>query len=148
VSTNITLTFQTNYDLALLSAGLKVRLVRMLANVCFKTASGRTAPYEAIVDTGNPITVIPQKIHQQISSQILYPNKVALLGIGQGSVLGPLASVVLSFHDPQTTSPPLQAKVYLLDDDSAPLIIGYEDGLTELRLVSDYPQQQAYFVIP
>jgi hypothetical protein len=63
-------------------------------------------------------------------------------------VQGQLASVVMSFQDPQTTSPPLQAKAYLLDDDSAPLIIGYEDGLTELQLVSDYPQQQACFVIP
>ena len=148
MSTNITLKFQTNYDLALLSVGLKVRLVRVLVNVCFKTARGWRAPYEAIVDTGNPITVIPQKIHQQISSQVLYPNKVDLLGIGQGSVRGQLAGVVISFHDPQTTSPPLQAKAYLLDDDSAPLIIGYEDGLTELRLVSDYPQQQAYFEFP
>ncbi|MGH7597423.1 MAG: hypothetical protein ACREOI_13805 [bacterium] len=148
MSTNIALTFQTNYDLALLSAGLKVRLVRLLVNVCFKTTSGWTAPYEAIVDTGNPITVIPQKIRQQISSQILYPNKVDLLEIGQGSVRGQLASVVISFQDPQTTSPLLQAKAYLLDDDSAPLSIGFEDGLTELRLVSDYPQQQAYFEIP
>jgi len=63
VSTNIALTFQTNYDLALLSAGLKLRLVRLFVNVRFKTAGGWTAPYEAIVDTGNPITIIPQKIH-------------------------------------------------------------------------------------
>jgi hypothetical protein len=35
----------------------------------------------------------------------------------------------------------------LPDDDSAPLISGYEDGLAELRLVSKYPQQQAYFEI-
>ena len=148
MSTNIALTFQTNYDLALLSAGLKVRLVRMFVNVRFKTVGGWTAPYEAIVDTGNPITIIPQKIHQQLSSQILYPRKVDLLGIGQGSVRGLLANVIMSFHDPQTTSPPMQAKTYLLDDDSAPLIVGYEDGLTELRMISDYPQQQAGFEIP
>jgi len=104
VSTNIALAFQTNYDLALLSAGLKVRLVRLLATVRFKTAGGWTAPYEAIVDTGNPITIIPQNLHQQISSQVLYPRKVDLLG--------------------------------------------YEDGLTELRMISDYPQQQACFEIP
>lgn len=145
---NISLAYQTNYDLALLSAGLKVRLVRLLTNVCFQTPAGWTEPYEAIVDTGNPITVIPQKIHQQIFSQILYPNKVNLLGIGQGSVRGQLANVTMSCQDPQTSSPPLSAKAYLLDDNSAPLIIGYEDGLTELRLVSDYPQQQAYFEIP
>lgn len=148
MSTNIALTFQTNYDLALLSAGLKVRLVRLLVNVRFKTADGWTAPYEAIVDTGNPIKIVPQKIQQQISAQILYPNKIDLLGIGQGSIRGLLANVIVSFHDPQTTSPAMQAKAYLLDDDSAPLIVGYEDGLTELRLISDYPQQQAGFEIP
>ena len=144
----ISLAFQTNYDLSLLSAGLKVRLVRLLVNISFKTPSGWTEPYEAIVDTGNPITVIPLRIHQPIFSQILYLNKVNLLGIGQGSVLGQLANVIMSFHDQQTTSLPLQAKAYLLDDNSTPLIIGYEDGLTELRLISDYPQQQAYFEIP
>jgi hypothetical protein len=148
VSTNIALTFQTKYDLGLLSAGVKVRLVRLLTNVCFKTAGGWTAPYEAIVDTGNPITIIPQKIHQHISSQVLYPNKIELLGIGQSSIRGLLANVIVSFHDPQITSPPMQAKAYLLDDDSAPLIVGYEDSLTELRLISDYPKQQAGFEIP
>jgi hypothetical protein len=144
----ISLTFQTNYDLSLLSAGLKVRLVRLLGNVSFKTASGWTEPYEAIVDTGNPITVIPHKVHQQIFSQSLYPKKIDLLGIGQGSVRGQLATVIISFHDQHTTSSSLQTKAYLLDDNSTPLIIGYEDGLTELKLVSNYPQQQAYFEIP
>lgn len=148
MSTNIALTFQTKYDLGLLAAGIRVRLVRLLVNVRFKTAGGWTAPYEAIVDTGNPITIIPQTIHSQISSPVLYPNKVDLFGIGQGSIRGQLASVIMSFHDPQNTSPAMQAKAYLLDDDSAPLILGYEDGLTELRLISDYPQQQAGFEIP
>lgn len=148
MSTSISLAFQTKYDSALLSAGLKVRLVRLLGNVCFKTSSGWTKPFEAIVDTGNPTTVLPLNVHQQISSQKLYPGKIDLLGIGQGSVRGWLASIIMSFHDKQATSPPFQAKAYLLDDDSTPLIIGYEDVLTELRLVSDYPQQQAYFELP
>lgn len=112
MSTSISLKFQTNLDLALLSAGVKVRLVRLLVNVCFKTSGNWTAPYEAIVDTGNPITIIPQKIHQQISSQVLYPSKLDLFGIGHGSIRGLLASVMMSFHDPQTTSPPLQAKAF------------------------------------
>lgn len=148
MSTRIALAFQTNYDLTLLSVGLKVRLVRSLVDVCFKTSTGWTEPFEAIVDTGNPITVIPQRIHQQIVSQLLYSKPVDLLGIGQGSVRGFLSNIVMSFHDQQTTSPPLQAKAYLLNDNSAPLIIGYEDGLTELRFTSDYPQQQAYFKMP
>jgi hypothetical protein len=107
-----------------------------------------TEPYEAIVDTGNPITVIPLRIHQQIFSQLLYPGKINLSGIGQGIVQGQLASIIMSFHDQQTTSLPLQAKAYLLDDNSTPLIVGYEDALTELRLISDYPQQMGHFEIP
>jgi len=148
MSTNISLEFQTKYDLALLSVGLKVRLVRLLVNVCFKTSTGWTKPYEAIVDTGNPTTVIPFNIHQQIFSQVLHPTKIDLLGLGQGSVRGRLSSVTMSFQDKQLTSPPFQAKAFLLDQNSTPLIIGYEDGLTELRLVSDYPQQTAYVEIP
>lgn len=148
MSINISLAFQTSYDLAMLSAGLKVRIVRLLGSVCFKTTTGWTELYEAIIDTGNPITIIPQTIHQQIFSQILHRNKIELIGIGQGSVQGQLASVIMSFQDRQASSSPLQAKAYLLDDNSTPLIIGYEDGLTEFRMVSDYPQQQAYVEIP
>jgi hypothetical protein len=41
-------------------------------------------------------------------------------------------------------SPPIRIKAYLLADNALPILIGYEDVLTELRLVSNYTLKRAY----
>lgn len=35
-------------------------------------------------------------------------------------------------------------KAYLIEDDRAPLLIGFEDVLTLIKLVSDYKNKVAY----
>ena len=59
------LRFRTEIDLDLLSQGVPVRLIRLLATIQLKTAGGWTKEYRAIVDTGNPISVIPFSIWNQ-----------------------------------------------------------------------------------
>lgn len=39
----------------------------------------------------------------------------------------------------------IRAKAILLDDDSVPFLIGFEDILSDIKLVCDYSGKTAYF---
>lgn len=141
----ISLRFKTKYDGEFLKHGLQVRVIRLLASVCFKTPMGWNPPLQAVVDTGNPVTILPEIAHRYIQRKILYPDPVSLFGVGRGQVLAHLAEVEMAFVGKRQISPPIRIKAYLLpDNNSLPILIGYDDVLTDLRLVSDYPHQKAY----
>ena len=40
-----------------------------------------------------------------------------------------------------------KAKAFLLDDDSVPFLIGFEDIMTDIKLVCDYATKTSYFYI-
>jgi hypothetical protein len=68
-------------------------------------------------------------------------------GIGGGKVSGKLGEITLILVDKKTTSPPIKAKALLLDDDSVPFLIGFEDILTDIKLVCDYKSKTSFFHI-
>lgn len=74
----------------------------------------------------------------------LLQKKSWLYGIGSGNVWGKLAEVTMIFSDLKDISPPIKLKAFLLDDDSTPLLIGFEDVLTITNLFCDYRSQRAY----
>ncbi len=103
-----------------------------------------TRKYRGMVDTGNPISVIPHFIWSQAFIKWLLPQPTKLYGIGSGSVSGKLAEVIIVFADEKQVSLPLTVKAHLLYDDSVPFLIGFEDILTELALTSDFKSKTAY----
>jgi len=68
------------------------------------------------------------------------------MGIGGRNVTGRLGWVTLRLHDEETISPPLNIKANLIDDDSMSLILGFEDVISEVLLVSDFQQNTAYII--
>lgn len=140
----IRLVYDTRYDRELLSAGVSLRIIRLYANVKLKTSTGWTATYQAIIDTGSPLVLVPFSIWTPAESKPLVATKTRLLGLGSGSISGQLAELTLQFIDEESTSPPLAIKAHLLDDDSAPFIIGFEDALTHIDIFSSYSSQTAY----
>ena len=70
-----------------------------------------------------------------------------LLGIGGGKISGKLGEVTLVLVDKKTASPPIKAKALLLDDDSVPFLIGFEDIMTDIKLVCDYESKTSFFQI-
>ena len=65
--------------------------------------------------------------------------------------MGRFGQITLRFHDAQEStqaSPPLTIKVDLLSDDSHPIVLGFEDFLTDVELYSNYPQQEVYLSFP
>ena len=142
--------FRTEFDLDILSQGVSVRLIRVLATIQLETASGWTKEYRAIVDTGNPISIIPFSIWNQAQIRPLIRENVRLYGLGsneKSALSGHLAEVTCILKDVQKTSPPLKIKAYLLKDDRSPFLIGFEDILTEIKLVSDYKRKYAFLEI-
>ena len=51
----------------------------------------------------------------------------------------------MSIADEKQISLPLTIKAHLLNDDSVPFLIGFEDVLTELALTVDFKSKSAYF---
>ncbi|MBC8235339.1 hypothetical protein H8E77_37815 [bacterium] len=109
-------------------------------------SNGWSITYEAIIDTGCPITVIPRSRWENIEHRMILPE--ASLGLAGGTVTGQLGEVTLRFHHNNDVSSPLTIKAHLLDGDDRPLIIGFEDILTDIRLVSDFAVDKAYLEFP
>lgn len=63
------------------------------------------------------------------------------------AIRGNLGQVEIVFVDEQKSSSPIRIKAYLIEDDRAPLLIGFEDVLTLIKLVSDYKNNIAYLQI-
>jgi len=68
--------------------------------------------------------------------------------LGSGGVSGKLAEVAMVFLDKKGLSPPISFKGFLVDSDTVPLIIGFEDILTDIKLVCDYSTKTAFLQIP
>jgi len=147
----VNLKITTRIDPELLEQDIPVRYIRLIAWLRLKTGNGWTVIYEAIVDTGNPITAIPFSIWSKARVSWLSERSIKLHGIGsteQGSVQGRLGEITIVLLDERRVSIPLKIKAYLVENDSVPLLIGFEDVLTNLKLVSHYKSQAVYLEWP
>lgn len=147
MSTRVNLHFQTRIDLEFLSQGIHLRLIRLLGTVQLKTPGGWSKETQVIVDTGNPISLVPYSIWSGAEYRLLVQGKTKLFGLGadeQGGLSGTLGEVTLVFKDQQTTSSAIKCKAHLMEDDSAPFLIGFEDILTEAELACHYKSQLAW----
>lgn len=147
MSTTIELEFETHIDLDFVEQAIAVHLIRLTTSLQLQTSEGWTRKYKALVDTGNPISVIPNSVWSKGEINWILPHKSDVRGIGGGKVSGKLGEITLIFVDKKTTSPPIKAKALLLDDDSVPFLIGFEDILTDIKLVCDYKSKTSFFQI-
>jgi hypothetical protein len=147
VSTSIELEFETHIDLDFVEQGIAVHLIRLTASLQLQTREGWTRKYKALVDTGNPISVIPNSVWSKGKINWILSHRSDLLGIGGGKVSGKLGEVTLVLVDKKTASPPIKAKALLLDDGSVPFLIGFEDIMTDIKLVCDYKSKTSFFQI-
>jgi hypothetical protein len=150
MSIKVNLHFQTKIDLEFLSQGVHLRLIRLLGTVQLKTSTAWSPEARVIIDTGNPVTIIPYSIWSQADVRILIQGKTKLYGLGSDEadgLSGQLAEVTLVFKDPTTTSPPIRCKGHILDDDGAPFLIGFEDILASADLACSYKSHTAWLEI-
>jgi hypothetical protein len=130
--------------------GIIIRYVRLIALVSFQTRKGWTEPETAIIDTGVPISVIPRRIWQE-ARHGFYSNAETSISIAGRTVHGRLGEIKLRFHDTADAdriSPAMTIKADLIDDDDDPILLGFEDMLTDVALHSNFRQQQAHLAFP
>jgi hypothetical protein len=147
----VRLKFRTQVNLNYFQRGVTVRYVRIIARVSFETAAGGwTKPADAIIDTGGPISIIPRSVWEQIRYR-LYSHRETEVAVGGRASMGRFGQVTLRVHDAQESeriSPPLAIKADLLSNDVYPIVLGFEDLLTDVALYSNYPQQEVYLSFP
>jgi len=144
VSTKIRLLWQTSFDPIHLAHGHHVKIIRLYSPICFKTPTGWSHAFNAIIDIGSPLTVLPKKIWQNIDILEILSEPVPLGGIGKGVLMARLARILFVFLDTRKEVVELTIKAYLADDDSVPLLLGIEDLITKTRLICDYPKNKAF----
>ena len=125
-----------------------IDIIRLRAHVRFKTAQGWTDAYSAIVDTGAPISLIPDVIWEKLQRTELADHTVG--GIGPGSLPVKVARVWCQLFDSQgNQSQEMEMHAFLVQPGKkAPLILGFKDLLDRLPTSFNYPSQQAHVEEP
>lgn len=146
MSIKIDLDFTKTLDIDLLEKGVKIWLIRIVAQVCFKTKDTNwTRPYEAIIDTGAPVSLIPLTIWQEIDTKIFADYKISgIVPKSECSLPVKVGNVTCIIVDKKASTKDLTINAYLTLTDRVPLILGFYDLFTNLKLVSDYKSKIAY----
>lgn len=110
MSTTIELEFETHIDLDFVEQAIAVHLIRLTVSLQLQTREGWTRKYKALVDTGNPISVIPNSVWSKGKINWILSHKSDIHGIGGGKVSGKSGEIILILVDKKTTSPPIKAK--------------------------------------
>jgi len=122
-----------------------LRIIRLKTRVSFRTLEGGwTLHRDAIIDTGCPVSVIPRSIWTNIHHYFISDEREE--GIAGERVTVRLGVVTLRLYDGETNSPPLRVKTDLAESDTIPLILGFEDVITEILLVCDFHEKIAYAI--
>ena len=77
----------------------------------------------------------------------VYSDTETEVRVGGRASTGRFGQTTLRFHDAherERISPPLAIKADLLSYDSYPIVLDFEDLLTNVVLYSDYPQQEVF----
>jgi len=133
-------------DLDALEAGVALHLIRITAAVSILTPAGWSPAREGILDSGNPVRLIPQSVWAGATVAFLSARSRAIHGLGsteESAIRGRLGRVTVTLEDRQASSPPIEIIGYLLDDDRAPLVLGCEGILTRAILTTNLAAGQA-----
>ena len=108
--------------------------------------TGKTDPFDAMVDTGAHMTLIPFYIWKEARIERLGSYEVS--GISpkpECKVPVVVGKVELTLHDKYgAKSDPLKVPACLALSDEVPFIIGFMDFLSKFKVFFDYGKKEAY----
>lgn len=148
MSTKIELHYSKTLNLELIEKGIKVWVIRLSVQVAFKINGGWTQPYEAIVDTGAPVSIIPPSIWQKCKKEILGDYSISGI-VPTDKLFLPVkvSDITCLLLDAKQCTKPLKIKAYLSSDSRVPLVIGFDTVLSQAVLHSDAKNGKAYLII-
>lgn len=115
------------------------KVIRVYCNLQFRTPTGFTEPYLAIIDTGAHTSIIPARIWKMSDHTILGDHYIAGL-VPNAKLDVEIGEMKAVFIDVVNTSKEYSFLCFLSPDDRIPLILGFKELLSELRLTIDYPK--------
>ncbi|MGQ9627939.1 MAG: hypothetical protein ACUVV0_13670 [Anaerolineae bacterium] len=124
--------------------GWQRRVIRLLAFVEFMTRHGWGRREVAILDTGAPMSLLPESIWKGSLVDIkafselrgVVPKKECSMPVRVGVVK-------IRLVDQANSLGPMYVSAYLASTDAVPLIIGFEEVLTELDVRFNYKAREA-----
>lgn len=115
------------------------KAIRAYCLVQFKTKEGLTDPYPAIIDTGAHTSLLPLYVWKSVQYNLLGEHYVA--GLVPGTKLDvKVGELSLVFADLLNTTKEYTFLCFLSPSDRTPLILGFKELLSEVKLVIDYPK--------
>ena len=141
----VNLRFKTGISPGLEPKVQGIEIIRLLADVRFKTPTGWTKSHEAVVDTGAPVSLLPAYIWQRLEQVELADHEIrGIAGKPECSIPVKIAKVTCFLQDDtghQTKD--MEIIAFLAQTDDVALLLGFKDLLAKLRLECDYRQQVA-----
>ena len=134
--------------MGLLLDDIESDVVRLTISVRLRAPDGWSDPRKALIDPGAPYCLLPLSLWSTAEHRVLSRRDLSVAGIGSGTAAARYGLVTLVVEDGSVASPPLRVRAFLLEDDSEPLLLGFEDFLTHAILHSDYPRRIAYLEFP
>lgn len=148
MSIRIKLHYSNALDLELIEKNIEIWLRRLTVQVCFKKLHGWTQPYEAIIDTGAPVSIIPPAIWQEIEKEVLGEHKIQGIVPKKDSYLVvKIANVSCVLMDDKNVSDKLKIKAYLSLEEKVPLILGFEKIISQAKLYLNPENNEGYVEI-
>lgn len=148
MSIRIRLHFSKALDLELIEKNIEIWLRRITIQVSFKKPRDWTQPYEAIIDTGAPVSILPPAIWQEIEKEILGEYKIQGIVPKKDSYLPvKIANVFCVLMDEKNVTDTLKIKAYLALEEKAPLVLGFENIISRANLYINSKNSEGYIEI-
>ena len=141
----ISLRFNIKYDLELLEKNITLPIIRLIGAIEFKRENEWSKPYDVIIDTGSPVSVFPESIHEKCDMKILHHTRISGL-VPDDKCSLPVKLVTLTFRlrDEVKVTKSMQMKAYLAETNKIPLILGFADILEKYDLSVFYSLSKSY----
>jgi len=148
MSIRIRLHYSKALDLELIEKNIEIWLRRVTVGVSFQKPDGWTQPYEAIIDTGAPVSIIPPAIWREMDREELGESKIQGIVSREDAYLPvKIANIHCVLMDEDSMTDILKIKAYLSLEESAPLVLGFENLLSTAKMYSNSKEDEGYIEI-
>jgi hypothetical protein len=104
-----------------------------------------TKPYEAIVDTGAPISILPFSLWKMIDVEVLGSHVISgIVPKKECSLPVKVGRITCRLVDLKSISQNFKLLTYLSPTDRTPLILGFEGALIKSEISFNYKEKKAY----
>jgi len=117
--------------------------IRVYCMIRFKTEFGFSEPYPAIIDTGAHTSLIPSNMWKSSEHKLIGDHYVKGL-VPDAKLDVKVGEITLLFADLLNASKEYPCLCSLSPHDRTPLILGFKDLLSKIKLVVDYPENKVW----